>query len=374
LRSALGAHPERLDLLRDLANALRNDGRPDEVVAMLAPLDRARRLTPELALALGAAAAAGNEPESAISPLEAAAAGGAPQAYRELAFLFHRLGRYADAVAPARAALHHDPWDDGALEMAARALIHQDDAEGLRTLCQELAAQGVGTATLLAFRAVAAALARRHDELVMLVDRGQWCAQSIVGPGCIDNDQLADEILSHPSLSPSAEYTAARGGNLRLDELERRQSRAIWKLLHHIRREVDAYVAQRRHLTHPLMTCHPDAVMLQGWALVLRDDGHEELHIHPNSWLNAVYYVRVPESLDEGPLPSGAILFGPWPPDLDNQLADFPRWHIEPQAGTLLIFPGSFGHGTVPTRSKESRISVALNVNPVPGTKALNGS
>jgi uncharacterized protein (TIGR02466 family) len=374
LRSAIEAHPERLDLLRDLANSLRDDGRPSEAVALLAPLDQAGRLTPDLALQLGAAAAAGSEPESALPALEAAAAKGVPQAHRELAFLFHRLGRYADVVAPARAALRHDPCDDGALEKAAQAFIHEGDVDGLTALCRDLDSQGVGTATLLAFRAVASALASRHDELAMLVDRAQWCAQSGLGPECIDNDQLADEILSHPALIPSAGYTAARGGNLRLDELERRHTPAIRNLLDRIRREVDSYVAQRCHSTHPLMTRRPATVRLQGWALVLKDDGHEELHIHPNSWLNAVYYVRTPKSLSDGPLPPGAILFGPWPPDVDQRVTDFPRWHIEPQAGMLLIFPASFGHGTIPTRSTESRISIALNVNPVLGIKQFGGS
>ena len=90
----------------------------------------------------------------------------------------------------------------------------------------------------------------------------------------------------------------------------------------------------------------------------------EQLHIHPDSWLTAVYYVRVPKSLGDGPLPPGAIHFGPWPPDVDHRVPNFPRWHIEPQAGMLLIFPSCFGHGTVPTRSMEPRISISLNVTP----------
>jgi uncharacterized protein (TIGR02466 family) len=258
--------------------------------------------------------------------------------------------------------------------MAAQALIHQGDADGLTACCRDLETQGVSTATLLAFCTVASALGRRHDELAMMVDRGRWCAQSVLGRECVDNDRLADEILSHPALTPSAEYTAARGGNLRLNELERRHGPAIRNLLNRVRREIDAYVAQRRYSTHPLMNRHPDAVRLQGWALVLRDDGHEQLHIHPDSWLTAVYYVRVPKSLGDGPLPPGAIHFGPWPPDVDHRVPNFPRWHIEPQAGMLLIFPSCFGHGTIPTRSIESRISISLNVNPVPRTKRFGGS
>jgi hypothetical protein len=209
----------------------------------------------------------------------------------------------------------------------------------------------------------------------MLVDRGHWCAQRILGPECVDNDRLADEILSHPALAPSAQYLAARGGNLRLTGLARRHGPAIRNLLDHIRCEIDAYVAQRYSSSHPLMARRPDAVTLQGWALVLRDDGREELHIHPKSWLNAVYYVRVPKSLGRGTPPPGAIVFGPWPPTVDHRVTDFPRWHVEPQAGMLLIFPSCFGHGTVPTRSTESRISIALDVMPcAAGTKQIGGS
>lgn len=41
-------------------------------------------------------------------------------------------------------------------------------------------------------------------------------------------------------------------------------------------------------------------------------------------------------------------------------------WSERPQAGNLLIFPGSLEHRVLPNTSKDVRISIAFNVCPVP--------
>jgi hypothetical protein len=56
LRSAVAAQPGRLDLLRDLAVALRDDRRWTEIVDLLDSLRQSGGLNPELAFELGSAA------------------------------------------------------------------------------------------------------------------------------------------------------------------------------------------------------------------------------------------------------------------------------------------------------------------------------
>ena len=73
------------------------------------------------------------------------------------------------------------------------------------------------------------------------------------------------------------------------------------------------------------MACRPNAVTLQGWALVLQDDGREELHIHPKSWLSAVYYVRVPKSLGRGTPGGGPRGWFPWRGTEGGNVVVFPR-------------------------------------------------
>ncbi|GGB64327.1 hypothetical protein GCM10011505_50970 [Tistrella bauzanensis] len=175
-------------------------------------------------------------------------------------------------------------------------------------------------------------------------------------------------ILTHSALVQSPADKPTHGRNLRLEGLAGMAHPAIRNLLSIIRRHVDQYLADRFASAHPLIGRRPKAARLQGWALVLTDDGHEETHIHPQGWLTVIYYARVPQpsarvAQGDAP-PPGSLVFGSWPPAFAGALPDFPSWHIEPKAGTLLIFPSFFGHGTIPTGVEEQRICVALDVIP----------
>jgi len=197
-----------------------------------------------------------------------------------------------------------------------------------------------------------------------LLNPALWCAQIPLGRDPARDDRVVDTILSHPDIAPSAEGKATRGANLRLTGLARRPEPAIRDLLVDVQREIDAYVAARAQADHPLMAQWPDAVMLDGWALVMADDGHEEQHIHPKGWLTAVYYLRTPKGEGDGTPPPGSIIFGPWPGSSDERLTGFPQWHLEPRAGTLLIFPSFLGHRTTETGTAAQRICVTLDVMP----------
>ena len=362
LRSAVAAQPGRLDLLRDLAVALRDGRRWTEIVDLLTPLSQSGGLNPELAFELGNAALALDDPATALAAFDRAVAGGIVKAHRQRAYALEALGREDEARAAARAALHENPHDAKALEFVAKDMALRGEARALTALCQDLASCGVQSATLLAFRATEAGLAGRHAELDALLEPEQWCAWIQLEPGLVDNERLADAILSHPALAPSPTEKPTDGRNLRLERLARRSEPAIRNLLAVVRQQVDAYVARRIGLPHPLMAQRPDTVRIDGWALVLSEDGRELQHIH--SWLTAVYYVRTPKAEEDGEPPPGAIVFGPWPPSCDHLLSAFPRWHFEPRAGMLLIFPSFMGHHTIPTGVADARLCVALDVVP----------
>ena len=364
LRSAVAAQPGRLDLLRDLVVALRDDRRWTEIVDLLTPLGRSGGLNPELAFELGSAALALDDPTTALAAFDRAIAGGIVNAHRQRAYALEALGREDEARAAARTALHENPHDAKALELVAKDMVLRGEAGALTALCQDLASCGVQSTTLLAFRAMEAGLAGRHAELDALLEPGRWCAWIQLEPGLVDNERLADAILSHPALAPSPAEKPTHGRNLRLEKLASRSEPAIRNFLAVVRQQVDAYVARRIGSPHPLMAQRPDTVRLDGWALVLSEDGRELHHIHPDGWLTAVYYVRTPKAEGDGKPPPGSIVFGPWPPACDHVLPAFPRWHFEPQAGMLLIFPSFMGHHTIPTSVAGARICVALDVVP----------
>jgi len=287
-----------------------------------------------------------------------------PDPQVEMAAALLRLGRADTALDLAREVLARDPRSDPALAIAADAMLRQGDAAGLIALLDDLAARQAPSTTWLACRANALAAAGDHEALAGLIDRERWCVPAMIGGG-VDHDRLADAILSHPALATSPRNRATHGLNQRLDGLAGRGDPVIDSALALVRRRLQAYVEERRDLPHPLMAHRPAAAMLQGWALVTSEDGHEARHVHPTSWLTAVYYVRVPatEPRAAGP-PPGSVVFGPWPAEMHPCADMAPGWHVEPRAGMLLIFPSFLAHRTVPTAVPEPRLCLSLDVIP----------
>lgn len=360
LRTAVAAHPDRRDLLRDLVVALRDDRRWQEIANILTPLERAGALSGELALELGMAAGACEEWARAQAALDIAVAKGVPGAWRQAAFLHDQQNDAPRALEAALAALAEDPRDADALGVAARRLLDQDGGERLLVLCDDLWRRGGGNASLLAWRGAALTALEREDATA-LIDYDVWCARITLPPGTVDHDRLAETVLGHGDIAQSSAYKPTAGRNLRLEQLASRSEPPIVELLALIREQVDAYVAARRRLDHPVMALRPNVAQLQGWALAVMDDGHELMHIHPGGWLTAVYYVQTPRGAGDG---AGSILFGPWPPALEERLPAYPRRRITPQAGDLLIFPSFMGHSTAPTGVADTRLCMVLDVVP----------
>lgn len=368
LRAAVTSSPDRPDLLRDLAVALRDDQQWVEIRDLLLPLTEKGGLTPTLACELARAAIACDQPDLALRVLAPAIAGSAQDARRQRIIALYALNRNDEARMAATQALDEDPSDSMVLDAFANDCLTRDAAEELASFCQRAIDGGDGSTTHLAYLAAALSLAGRRADVLRLIAPEHLCRRVELNSGQVDNQELVQAILTHPSLAPSPGIRPTRGRNLRLQGLANIKHPAIRNLLAVARQQVDDYLAERLDAQHPLIAHRPKTAWLQGWALVLSDDGHEETHIHPQGWLTIVYYARVPQgaasSVERGAPPPGALTFGPWPPSIGKSLPDFPRWHVEPQEGTLLIFPSFIGHETIPTGVGDPRICLALDVFP----------
>ena len=364
LRMAVAAHPDRHDLRRDLAIALRDDECWSEIIDLLAPLERTGRLSPDLAWELGMAAAACEDWPRARAALEIAIGGQVPRSYSQLATVLEKLGDTPGALTAACLALDENARNHQMLTLATRFLRDQPDR--LLELLDALSGRAGNGPTFLACRAVALAATGQQAELQALVDPACWCARFSL-QGLVDDERLVQAIMGHPALAVSAIERPTRGRNMRLTDMSRQPDPAIRALLALIRDRVDAYVAERRHLDHPVMAARPDKALLQGWALALMDDGHETTHIHPAGWLSVVYYVRTPVGPEPG---AGDIVFGTWPDEWTDRLPTYPTQRLSPRAGDLLIFPSFMGHRTIPTGVDEPRLCMAFDVIP---HRDLNG-
>ena len=90
---------------------------------------------------------------------------------------------------------------------------------------------------------------------------------------------------------------------------------------------------------------------LSGWCVVLKKGGHQKRHIHPESLVSGVIYIKLPtESADEGKK-EGNLVF----PSNNMRM-------VTPKEGMAVLFPSYLPHETVPISTDEERICIAFNL------------
>ena len=91
----------------------------------------------------------------------------------------------------------------------------------------------------------------------------------------------------------------------------------------------------------------------------MKQQGHQNLHIHPGGWLSGVVYLKIVPHLGEN---EGAIELG-----LNGDLYSDPnslKTIHQPKVGDLVMFPSSLHHKTIPFTADENRISIAFDLMP----------
>jgi uncharacterized protein (TIGR02466 family) len=106
-------------------------------------------------------------------------------------------------------------------------------------------------------------------------------------------------------------------------------------------------------------------VGITGWANVSRDRAYNDIHNHPDCTWSGVYYVTLGER-DES-VPNNAIIEF-LDPRMGVDWAQLPgqpfgaKLQINPDAGTMLMFPSWLHHWVRPFQGTGERISLAFNV------------
>lgn len=114
----------------------------------------------------------------------------------------------------------------------------------------------------------------------------------------------------------------------------------------------------------PALTGLKAEMRLTGWANVSRDRAYNGIHNHPDCTWSGVYYVTLGERDMTDPR-TGVIEF--LDPRMGVNWAQLPgqpfgtQLQINPQAGTMLVFPSWMLHWVHPFRGTGERISLAFN-------------
>jgi tetratricopeptide (TPR) repeat protein len=155
-----------------------------------------------------------------------------------------------------------------------------------------------------------------------------------------------------------------RGGTQSFDNLFGKGHKLVELLRARIDEAVGVYISRlQQDDTHPLLKRRREKFeYAASWSGRLYDCGYHTNHIHSKGWISSAYYVDLPESVADSDGKQGWIKFGE--PNFDAGLANPIRRIVQPQVGTLVLFPSYMWHGTVPFRSQRSRTTIAFDVVP----------
>jgi hypothetical protein len=128
-----------------------------------------------------------------------------------------------------------------------------------------------------------------------------------------------------------------------------------------VRSEIERYRSNFENSQEGLIRKWSTNYSLYGWLICMKSGGELQPHIHDNGWLSGSIYINVPpkKNVDSGSL---VVALGK-----DNDTTDLSlnsKKVIDVVTGSMVLFPASLMHHTIPFESKEERIVLAFDVVP----------
>ena len=128
-----------------------------------------------------------------------------------------------------------------------------------------------------------------------------------------------------------------------------------------IRIEVEKYRRKFMRSEEGLIKKMPTEYSLYGWLISMKTGGSIKPHIHTEGWLSGSIYINVPRKLkvDSGNL---VVSLGEEKDAFDTRTNE--RKSINVVTGSMVLFPASLTHYTIPFESEQERIVLAFDVIP----------
>jgi Flp pilus assembly protein TadD len=126
-----------------------------------------------------------------------------------------------------------------------------------------------------------------------------------------------------------------------------------------IRFEVEKYQTKFKESEEGLIKKMPAEYSLHGWLISMKSGGNLKPHIHTEGWLSGSIYINVPQKLkvDSGNL---VVSLGEENDAIDTRINE--KKTINVVTGSMVLFPASLMHYTIPFESEEERIVLAFDV------------
>ena len=141
------------------------------------------------------------------------------------------------------------------------------------------------------------------------------------------------------------------------------KTKCILKLKEVILDQIQKYKQKFSKSEDCIITHWPKLFDLYGWHVRYLKRGKQNAHIHPDGWISASFYIKIPKNRTKN---EGAIRFDLHGFDypIFNKNKKIPSFEYVPKEGDLVLFPSSLFHSTIPCHSDEQRQMIAFDVRP----------
>ncbi|MEN9202322.1 MAG: tetratricopeptide repeat protein [Thermostichus sp. DG_1_6_bins_120] len=362
-QEAIRLQPDYAEAYNNLGNALKATG---DRQAAEQNYRRALQLNPNLAEAhnnLGTLYEEQGHLQQAAQCYQQAilARAGYAEALSNLGDVFARMGKLEQGLQCCQRAVLADPYSLRCHLNLAHVLLRKGDPLAAEAACEKALQLEPAHPFALALQSIAWAAQDDWERARTWAD-AQTFVQAFPGTDpeatAILNQRLAEWILAHPSLSWERRGNATRGGyhsgHLLADLDPTDANHPLHQLGSRIAATVPLYLQRllsQLPLGHPwLEECRGPFQVWDLWAVVMGSQGHQVPHVHPSARLSGVYYVQIPDGVEDEADAGGWLQFGiypdcfPFKPSTDSPLVH----RVRPQPGLLVLFPSHLWHGTLP--------------------------
>ena len=126
-----------------------------------------------------------------------------------------------------------------------------------------------------------------------------------------------------------------------------------------IRTEIEKYREKFKNSEEGLITKMPTDYSLYGWLISMKSGGNLRPHIHTEGWLSGSIYINVPKKLKDN-CGNLVVSIGEENDAIDARINE--KKTINVLTGSMVLFPASLMHYTIPFESEENRIVLAFDV------------
>lgn len=298
--------------------------------------------------------------------------GSLPRFRTQLAYVLLEQDRLQEAEVEALEAVGAEPRNSGAIDLLVTVLLARARPEEALPFILAKRTQEPSAQNWIAHEAIVARLMGRprygelfdYQRLVrgcrLETPRG-WSSMKDFNAALLQALEARHVFATHPL------EQSLRHGSQTTRNLVRDPDPVIQAALQAFETAVQHYLSEvGRQPAHPFTERNTGVAQIaESWSIQLRRDGFHVNHVHPKGWLSSAYYVSVPDEVKDEQLRSGWLKFGEPRYPVPSVIPDF---MVQPEAGTLVLFPSYMWHGTTAIHGESPRTTIAFDA--LPGSNA----